>query len=83
MAQAWRYLFNNTDVLQILATPCCAQFAVSREQVRKRPLKEYRKYYTWLMETPLNDETSGRIFRIFGIFFSAKIPFSKCSMNWD
>ncbi|KAI4647932.1 hypothetical protein J4E93_004343 [Alternaria ventricosa] len=62
MPDAWRDLFNNTDVPHILATPCCAQFAVSSEQVRKRSLDEYQKYYTWLMETPLKDETSGRVF---------------------
>ncbi|KAF2847925.1 hypothetical protein T440DRAFT_491676 [Plenodomus tracheiphilus IPT5] len=50
MPDAWRDLFNNTDVPHVLATPCCAQFAVSSKQ------------YTWLMETPLKDETSGRVF---------------------
>ncbi|EUC41384.1 hypothetical protein COCMIDRAFT_40424 [Bipolaris oryzae ATCC 44560] len=62
MPDAWRDLFNNTDVPHILATPCCAQFAVSSKQVRKRPLDEYKKYYTWLMETPLKGETSGWVF---------------------
>lgn len=62
MPDAWRDLFNNTDVPHILATPCCAQFAVSSKQVRRRPLDEYKKYYTWLMQTPLKDETSGRVF---------------------
>ncbi|KAH4859922.1 hypothetical protein HBH70_012530 [Parastagonospora nodorum] len=62
MPDAWRDLFNNTNVPQVLATPCCAQFAVSRDQVQKRSLEEYKKYYTWLMETPLKDETSGRVF---------------------
>jgi hypothetical protein len=62
MPDAWRDLFNNTDVPHILATPCCAQFAVSSKQVQKRPLEAYKKYYTWLMETPLKDETSGRVF---------------------
>ena len=62
MPDAWRDLFNSTDVPQVLATPCCAQFAVSSKQVWKRPLDEYKKYYTWLMETPLIDETSGRVF---------------------
>lgn len=62
MPDAWRDLLNNTDVPHILATPCCAQFAVSRKQVQKRPLDDYKKYYTWLMETPLKDETSGRVF---------------------
>lgn len=62
MPDAWRGLFNNTNVPHVLATPCCAQFAVSSEQVRKRSLDEYKTYYTWLMETPLKDETSGRVF---------------------
>jgi hypothetical protein len=62
MPGVWQDLFNNTDVPHILATPCCAQFAVSSKQVQKRPLEEYRNYYTWLMETPLDDATSGRAF---------------------
>jgi hypothetical protein len=62
MPGVWQELFNNTNVPHILATPCCAQFAVSSKQVQKRPLEEYKKYYTWLMETPLDDETSGRAF---------------------
>ncbi|UPX13926.1 uncharacterized protein EKO05_0004421 [Ascochyta rabiei] len=62
MPDAWRDLFNNTDVPHVLATACCAQFAVSSKQVQKRPLDVYKKYYTWLMETPLKDETSGRVF---------------------
>jgi hypothetical protein len=70
MPNAWRDLFNNTDVPHILATPCCAQFAVSSKQVRKRPLDEYKKYYAWLMQTPLNDETSGRVLEyLWHIFF--------------
>ncbi|KAA8626208.1 repeatdomain containing protein [Pyrenophora tritici-repentis] len=62
MPDAWRDLFNNNDVPHILATPCCAQFAVSSKQVQKRSLDEYKKFYTWLMETSLKDETSGRVF---------------------
>ena len=62
MPDAWRDLFKNTDVPHILATPCCAQFAVSREQVQKRLLGEYQEYYTWLLETEVKDETSGRVF---------------------
>jgi hypothetical protein len=62
MPGVWQDLFNNTDVPHILATPCCAQFAVSSKQVQKRPLEEYKKYYMWLMETPMDDATSGRAF---------------------
>lgn len=61
MPRAWLDLFNSTDVPHVLATPCCAQFAVSSAQVRKRPLDAYRQYYTWLMETPLEDGVSGRV----------------------
>jgi len=70
MPDAWLALFNNTDVPQILATPCCAQFAVSSAQVRQRSLDEHRKYYRWLMETPLPDDTSGRVLEyLWHIFF--------------
>lgn len=70
MPDAWKDLFHNTDVPQILATPCCAQFAVSSKQVQKRPLDEYKNYYTWLMETPLDDATSGQVFEyLWHVFF--------------
>lgn len=70
MPEAWPALFNNTDVPQILATPCCAQFAVSNKQVWERSLDEYKKYYRWLMETPLPDDTSGRVLEyLWHVFF--------------
>lgn len=62
MPRAWLDLFGSTDVPGVLATPCCAQFAVSSAQVRKRPLDAYIRYYKWLMETPLEDFISGRVF---------------------
>lgn len=70
MPDAWLALFNDTDVPQILATPCCAQFAVSSKQVRERSLDEYKMYYTWLMETLLPDDTSGRVLEyLWHVFF--------------
>jgi len=73
MPDAWRDLFNNTDVPHILATPCCAQFVVSRTHVHRLPLDEYRKYYRWLMGTELIDETSGRVFEyLWHIIFGQK-----------
>ncbi|KAF9884935.1 hypothetical protein FE257_000926 [Aspergillus nanangensis] len=57
----WETFFNNTDVPEVVATACCAQFAVSREQVLKRPLSSYQRYQRWLMETNLSDDVSGRI----------------------
>ncbi|KAJ5957998.1 uncharacterized protein N7479_005148 [Penicillium vulpinum] len=61
-AGAWIRIFNNTDVPEIVATPCCAQFAVTRGQVLQRPRSAYESYHHWLMTTELDDETSGRVF---------------------
>ncbi|KAF1995981.1 hypothetical protein P154DRAFT_394460, partial [Amniculicola lignicola CBS 123094] len=60
--KAWQELFGNSDVPEVLATPCCAQFAVSRKQVLKRPRSEYKRFHDWLIETELDDYTSGRVF---------------------
>ncbi|OJZ86882.1 hypothetical protein ASPFODRAFT_207273 [Aspergillus luchuensis CBS 106.47] len=52
----WKTVFNSTDVPEKIATPYCGQFAVSREQVHKRPREEYVRYQQWVMETKLKDE---------------------------
>ncbi|XRM48279.1 hypothetical protein ABZX51_011210 [Aspergillus tubingensis] len=52
----WKTVFNSTDVPEMIATPYCGQFAVSREQVHKRPREEYMRYQQWVMETKLKDE---------------------------
>lgn len=60
--EAWKYIFENEDVPHVSATPCCAQFAVSKEQVLKRSLSFYTRAHRWLQNTPLDDDTSGRVF---------------------
>lgn len=40
---------------------CCAQFAVSRDRVRQRPLKDYQQFRQWVMDTELSDAHSGRV----------------------
>lgn len=59
--EAWHAFFNNTNIPEVIAAPCCSQFAVSRDQVWKRPLEDYQRYQQWLMETELPDDVSGRI----------------------
>jgi len=61
-AGAWMRIFNNTNVPEIVAVPCCAQFAVTREQILARPLSQYLAFHRWLLETELDDDTSGRVF---------------------
>lgn len=61
-ADAWKVFFGNDNVPEVIGAPCCAQFAVSREQVRKRSLRDYLRFRQWLYETELSDEISGRVF---------------------
>lgn len=45
----------------VVATPCCAQFAVSREQILKRPKASYEHYRAYLEQTSFDDDTIGRV----------------------
>ncbi|KAH0285993.1 hypothetical protein M436DRAFT_75650 [Aureobasidium namibiae CBS 147.97] len=47
-AAAWREIFKNNDVPEVVGVACCAQFALRMHQ--------------WLMNTELDDSTSGRVF---------------------
>ncbi|ODH51156.1 hypothetical protein GX48_02771 [Paracoccidioides brasiliensis] len=55
-------LFPGTPVPQRVGVSCCAQFGVTREQILKRPKEEYEHFRQWLLNTPLPDELSGRVF---------------------
>lgn len=59
---AWVELFNSTEVPKEIGVACCAQFAVSRDQVLKRPKSHYTWFHHWLMHTKLDDGVSGRVF---------------------
>jgi Protein of unknown function (DUF3431) len=43
------------------AAACCAQFAVSREQVLRRPIEDYIRFRDWVIHTEKNDAKSGRV----------------------
>lgn len=47
--------------IEVVATPCCAQFAVSREQILEKPKEEYERYRTYLDNTTYDDDTIGRV----------------------
>ncbi|KAK6003494.1 hypothetical protein QM012_009265 [Aureobasidium pullulans] len=61
-AAAWREIFNNDDVPEVVGVACCAQFAVSRQQVLRRTKDEYLHMHAWLMSTELDDQVAGRVF---------------------
>ena len=70
--EIWEELFTGTPFPGEVGAACCAQFAVSQEQVLKRPLRDYKNYRQWLLDTDLTDRKSGRVFE-----YSWQIVFSK------
>jgi hypothetical protein len=60
-SEMWRQLHPSEPIPQALSQPCCAQFAVSGQRIRARPLANYIQYREWLLNTALSHEFSGRI----------------------
>ncbi|SLM34440.1 Protein of unknown function DUF3431 [Lasallia pustulata] len=61
VAKAWEEIHPFDPVPHVLAQPCCAQFAVSKERIRSIPLQRFVFYRDWMLRTPLSDYVSGRI----------------------
>ena len=64
--EIWKDVFAGTTTDQIefphkVGAGCCAQFAVSRDQVLQRPLKDYNHFRDWIMDTEATDAKSGRV----------------------
>ncbi|EMC98968.1 hypothetical protein BAUCODRAFT_54554, partial [Baudoinia panamericana UAMH 10762] len=58
--------FNRTfaqakDEVSVVATPCCAQFAVSKEQILKHTKHEYERWRRYLEFTSYSDAHIGRV----------------------
>jgi hypothetical protein len=62
MGPAWTEIFPGELVPTSLAQPCCAQMAVSREAILALTRERYVDLRDWLLQTPLGDELSGRVF---------------------
>lgn len=62
IGKVWLELFPDaTAPPPVLSQPCCAQFAVSRDTIQAIPLSQYVFYRDWLLQTPLTDNLSGRV----------------------
>jgi len=61
LAKSWSELFPLDEVPAVLAQPCCAQFALSRERIQAKPYTQYVWYRDWLFNTRMPDYLSGRI----------------------
>lgn len=70
--QAFEELLPGEEVPEVVGVSCCAQFAVSKEGIRRRKKEDYVRWRNWLIETPLVDEVSGRVLEYMwhGEFFS-------------
>ncbi|KAL1900974.1 hypothetical protein Sste5346_002036 [Sporothrix stenoceras] len=44
-----------------LASPCCAQFAASRQAIQRRSRAWWRSLRQWVIDTPVVDQESGRL----------------------
>jgi Protein of unknown function (DUF3431) len=62
MAQAWAELYPSEALPEVLAQPCCSQFALSRERIRTFSREEYVRLRSWLLKTSLSNSMAGRIF---------------------
>lgn len=61
LARSWLELFPDNRIPDVLAQPCCAQFAISRDRIKSIPLSKYVFYRDWLLRTSLSDYISGRV----------------------
>ena len=61
LATTFSEIFPNEVIPEILAQPCCAQFAVSGERIRAVPKSRYVFYRDWLLRTSLSDYIAGRV----------------------
>ena len=73
LARSWSELFPLNHVPNVLAQPCCAQFAVSGDRIRSLPLERYLYLRDWLLRTSLSDYFSGRVFEyVWQFLFTGK-----------
>ena len=57
----WNQLFPGEKLPETLASPCCAQFAVTRQAIMRRPKSDYDRLREWLLNSLLIDDVSGRV----------------------
>lgn len=61
MKSSFQQIFPNTTAPELLAQPCCAQFAVTKEAIRSVPRERYQESVKWLQKTNMEDNYSGRV----------------------
>jgi len=83
MRSAWKANFDLLEdpIPEILGGPCCSQFAVTGDAVRRRPRAQYARSLDWLLTTDWPDAISGRVWEhMFQWLFLRRA--SDCSVEW-
>ena len=81
MHQAFQSNFGPVDIPEILAGPCCSQFAVTRAAVRRNPRSQYKRNLDWLVSTDWSDYIAGRTWEhMFPWLFTGR-P-TDCPIEW-
>ncbi|KAH7136137.1 hypothetical protein B0J11DRAFT_576681 [Dendryphion nanum] len=60
-AAAYRHIFPSQPVPDVVGAHCSSQFAVSRDRIHAQPRMFYEKIRSWIVETELDDQISGRV----------------------
>lgn len=81
LAASWTELFPLQRIPSVLAQPCCAQFAVSKERLLAMPKSRYVFLRDWILHTDLPDYLSGRIFEYVWQYLFAGTPVHCPSMS--
>ncbi|MCJ1476855.1 hypothetical protein MMC13_005524 [Lambiella insularis] len=58
---AFAALFPSLPLPSVVGVACCAQFALTPSKIHSRPRSDYEHYRDWLLNTDLDDATSGRV----------------------
>lgn len=70
----WKLLFPDDELPETMASPCCAQFAVTRQAIRERPKEDYDRLRNWLLGSLLDNDLSGRVFeKLWAYIFTAEV----------
>lgn len=73
IAGNWRQIFPGESLPDTLSSQCCAQFAVTRRAILRRPKTDYERMRQWLLDSLLTDEVSGRVFeKVWAYIFTGK-----------
>lgn len=81
LANSWSELFPNSRLPTVLAQPCCAQFAVSRERILSIPKEKFTSLRDWVLRTDLDDFLSGRILEYTWQYVFTSVPIHCPSMS--